>query len=141
MTTCPLCGFEFDGTALSCHASCAFNERCAVICCPNCGYQMVDEQRSVMADRLRRWLARRNPPVREIGEVCALTELRPGQTGRVIEIDAENPVRSERLQVLGFVKDAEVYLLQTKPTYIVRVGFTEVSVEQSIGAGIKVLVG
>lgn len=141
MTTCPLCGFEFDAEVMACHTSCAFNNQCAVICCPNCGYQMVDEKRSALADRVRRWLERRHPPVRETGDVCALTDLLPGQYGRVVEVDAENSTRSERLQVLGFVKDAEVRLVQTKPTYIVQVGFTEVSLEKQIGAGIRVLVG
>lgn len=138
MTTCPLCGCEFDATVLACHASCAFNSQCAVICCPNCGYQMVDERRSVVANRVRRWLSGRKSPVYEAGEVCALTDLRAGQYGRVVEIVTDNAARSERLQVLGFVKDAEIYLRQTKPTYIVQVGFTEVSLEKSIGAAIKV---
>ncbi|MBE2270392.1 MAG: ferrous iron transport protein A [Anaerolinea sp.] len=140
MTHCPLCGYEFDAEEMACHASCAFNNQCAVICCPNCGYQMVDEKRSVLADRLRRFWARRNAPAPETGEVCALSDLRAGQYGRVVEVAAEDSTRAERLQVLGFVKDAEIRLMQTKPTYIVQVGFTEVSVEKAISRAITVMV-
>lgn len=140
MTTCPLCGCEFDAAALACHASCAFNNQCAVICCPNCGYQMVDESRSAVAARVRRWLARRAAITYEVGETCALTDLRAGQYGRVLGIDTNDAARSERLQVLGFVKEAAIRLIQTKPTYIVQIGFTEVSIEKSIGAAIKVQV-
>lgn len=44
--TCSLCGYEFDRDVLSCHAGCPLAEGCHIICCPNCGYQMVDETRS-----------------------------------------------------------------------------------------------
>jgi len=57
---CQLCGFEFDESGLACHASCALNEHCAIICCPNCGYQVIDESKSSLALALRRMLARLN---------------------------------------------------------------------------------
>ncbi|MEW5987672.1 MAG: hypothetical protein AB1791_13650 [Chloroflexota bacterium] len=41
-----MCGYEFDQTALSCHVECPLAEGCAIICCPNCGYQVVDESKS-----------------------------------------------------------------------------------------------
>jgi len=64
---CQLCGYEFDERQLSCHAACAFNERCAIICCPNCGYQVVDESKSGLAAALRRALerVRRHRPAEE----------------------------------------------------------------------------
>jgi hypothetical protein len=43
---CALCGYEFDSTALSCHSSCPLAAGCNIVCCPNCGYQTVDEKRS-----------------------------------------------------------------------------------------------
>lgn len=43
---CALCNYEFDKTDLLCHAGCPLAKQCAVICCPNCGYQVVDESRS-----------------------------------------------------------------------------------------------
>ena len=58
MITCPLCGYEFDEAALTCLAVCplAAVQGCNLLCCPNCGYQMVDERKSGMAQLLRRAL-------------------------------------------------------------------------------------
>ena len=55
---CPLCGFKFDETALTCTAACpmAAVQGCNLLCCPNCGYQMVDERKSGLAQFLRRVL-------------------------------------------------------------------------------------
>jgi hypothetical protein len=53
---CPLCGCEFDQTDHSCLSNCpmAAVQGCNLICCPNCGYQMVDESKSGIARLLRR---------------------------------------------------------------------------------------
>ncbi|MCB8945474.1 MAG: hypothetical protein H6658_17125 [Ardenticatenaceae bacterium] len=45
---CALCGYEFDAESLVCHSSCPLAHHCAVICCPNCGYQVVDESKSAL---------------------------------------------------------------------------------------------
>ena len=51
---CELCGFEFDERTLVCHVRCPMAAGCAIICCPNCGYQVVDEQKSGVAGLIRR---------------------------------------------------------------------------------------
>ena len=53
---CPLCGCDFDETDHSCVSECpmAAIQGCNLICCPNCGYQMVDESKSGIARLLRR---------------------------------------------------------------------------------------
>ena len=51
---CQLCGFEFDERAMDCHGQCPLREGCAIICCPNCGYQVVDTERSRLAGLVRR---------------------------------------------------------------------------------------
>jgi hypothetical protein len=61
MITCPLCGHEFEETALTCSAGCplAAVQGCQLVCCPNCGFQMVDENKSKLAGWLRRlWPAK-----------------------------------------------------------------------------------
>lgn len=135
---CPLCGYEFDTQALACHTSCAFNSQCAVVCCPNCGYQLPDEGRTVLAGRLRQWLNRRNGVTHQPGDVCALDELRAGEQARVLDVVTDDARRLEKLQVLGFVRDAAIHLIQKQPTYIVQVGFTEVSLEKHISRAIRV---
>ena len=140
LTTCALCGYEFDAAQLTCHASCVFNERCAIICCPNCGYQVPDSRRSVLAEGLRRWLNRRSGPVPPLEQVCKLTELHPGQCGQVIRIDSESHDRVEKLHVLGLSPASFVRLEQKRPAFVVRVGFTELSLERDIADQIMVRV-
>ncbi len=65
---CPLCGSRFDETDRSCAGSCplAAVQGCHLICCPSCGYQMVDEKKSGIARLLRKVLPER-PETREPG--------------------------------------------------------------------------
>jgi hypothetical protein len=71
MVTCRLCGHVFDAATQGCQAGCplAAWQGCALVCCPNCGYQTVDEERSTAARVLRRlWpSAPPKPPPLETG--------------------------------------------------------------------------
>ncbi len=44
---CPLCGYVFAESELVCSSSCPFAEKCNLACCPNCGYKIVKESRTV----------------------------------------------------------------------------------------------
>jgi hypothetical protein len=56
MLTCPLCGTQFDPNQhLSCQA-CPLQRGCQLSCCPNCGFEMVNVQKSVLARLATRWL-------------------------------------------------------------------------------------
>lgn len=65
---CSLCGFDFDKTSLVCHMRCPLADGCAIICCPNCGYQDVDESKSGAANLIRK--------------VVVLLSKRPDSSGR-----------------------------------------------------------
>ncbi len=135
---CPLCGFEFDPAEMACHASCALNEYCAVICCPNCGHQTVDESKSKLAQALRRALdrmgRRRATVTGTAGEpvTCRLSELWPGQSATVISIESQNAARLERLSIYGIVPGCQLTLQQRRPTFVARVGFTDLSFEREV---------
>jgi Fe2+ transport system protein FeoA len=132
---CQLCGYEFDETAMSCHASCAMNQHCAVICCPNCGHQTVDESKSTLAQILRRTFKRTaTPPTARAHdpEACRLSDLLPGQSATVVSIESRNPSRLERLSVFGIVPGCQLTVEQRQPTFVLRVGFTELSVEREV---------
>lgn len=43
MIKCALCGFEFSPEENIACVSCPLKRNCKVICCPNCGYQTVEE--------------------------------------------------------------------------------------------------
>lgn len=51
---CALCGYEFDRGNLACYGKCPLAAGCHIICCPNCGYQTVDESRSGSVNLLLR---------------------------------------------------------------------------------------
>lgn len=52
---CPLCGFEFDAATGRCAPACPLKRACNFICCPRCGYQIVDASRAASVKFLRRW--------------------------------------------------------------------------------------
>jgi len=135
---CPLCGYEFDASQMSCHSSCAFNQGCAIICCPNCGYQMADERRLRFTGLVREFLARRRRDREASAGTHKLSRLCPGQSGRIVAVDSPNHARMEKLHVLGLVPDTWMTLDQRQPTYVLRVGFTELSIEREIADDILV---
>ncbi len=136
---CPLCHYEFDSSQMSCHASCALNASCAIICCPNCGYQMPDETRSRTANALRNWLSRRRArPI--VGSIVPLTALQPGQNGVVVSVQSTAYARLERLHILGLMPEAHIRLEQKTPTHVLQVGFTQITIDSDIAREIQIRV-
>ena len=144
---CPLCAYEFDETQMACHASCSLNKHCAIICCPNCGYQVVDESKSKLATGVSRIFQRlkdasRKPVPPGASTVhsgtCPLSQMRSGATSKVVAIDSDKPSRVERLQVFGVIPGAHISLKQRQPEFIVQVGYTELTIEQEVADQILV---
>ncbi len=139
---CPLCGYEFDENSMQCHTSCPMNAGCSMMCCPQCGYQMVDETKTRAAGWLRRLLSGRQKanaaPIALSAEsamapgVRRLTELKLGQSGEVVAIETRQASRLDRLSALGVVPGSAVMLLQRAPAFILRVGETELTVDEQI---------
>lgn len=136
---CPLCGYEFDAELLSCHNSCAFNKRCAIICCPNCGYQVADSSKSRLVRAFQRmWKHAAEKQTSPGGDAHALSRLQPGQSACVVSIESTCESRLERLSVFGLTPGAKVTLQQRHPTFVLRVGYTELSLERQIADEIMV---
>jgi hypothetical protein len=56
MITCTMCGHRFDPAAhTACH-SCPLQRGCQLTCCPACGFEMVNPDRSILARLAKRWL-------------------------------------------------------------------------------------
>ena len=95
---CQLCSFEFDPNQLACHTACPLHSRCTVICCPNCGYQVVDASRSRAAGWLRRWWkaapAQAAPPAAP-GALCALLDLPIGTEAQIEAMELPPGYRME----------------------------------------------
>jgi len=109
-----------------------------MVCCPQCGYQMVDERKSTAAGWLRRLLRRDPGPTRTgTGRVSArgvksLADLASGQSGEVVTIATQQASRLDRLSALGVVPGSRITLVQRTPAFILRVGETELTVDESI---------
>ena len=105
-----------------------------MVCCPQCGYQMVDERKSTAAGWLRRLLRRDPGPARVSARgVKSLADLASGQSGEVVTIATQQASRLDRLSALGIVPGSRItLLLQRTPAFILRVGETELTLDESI---------
>jgi Fe2+ transport system protein FeoA len=115
------------------------SQRCALICCPNCGYQMPDEAKTHVVSWLRRRLARLSSvsdlwPSQQTSTAdhCPLSRLPAGTTAQVAAIQSARPARLERLSLLGIVPGSQVRLEQRWPAIVVRVGETELSLDEDV---------
>lgn len=143
---CQLCSFEFDPNQLACHTACPLHSRCTVICCPNCGYQVVDASRSRAAGWLRRWWKAR-PTVQDEpqgeprpleGGLCPLVDLPLGTEAQIEAMDTLDAARLARLSVYGLCPGSRVCLLQRHPACVIRSGETELALSRDILAQIQV---
>ncbi len=131
---CPLCSFEFLPVGDACHTGCPMSGHCHMICCPNCGYQMVDAAQSRLASFLRKlWPQRARgvtvPAKTAAGRAPLVLSQAPMRTDlRVESLDGLAPHLQARFSVLGLTPGATVQLLQRRPAPIVRVGETELAI-------------
>ena len=139
---CPLCSHEFNTTASACHPGCPLGSHCNLICCPNCGYQMVDESKSRFANFLRRLWApsgrpkdlerlQRDLPAGELATV-PLTHISVGTVVEVHRLADMSPKRLTRLSAFGLVPGSRVEILQSRPVPVIRIGETELALSQEI---------
>ena len=129
---CPLCGHEYDEHAAACHATCPMNQSCTLLCCPQCGYQTVDESKTAAGWLRRLWKGRSRVRLQAVGAARRLSDLEPGQSGQVVTIATQQAARLDRLSALGVVPGSRVTLRQRTPAFILCVGETELCVDESI---------
>jgi len=144
---CGLCGHRFDPSALACHAECPLGAHCTLICCPNCGYQVVDAGRTFLGRLLARVLRTKPEPapgpvrLREPGEpreTIPLSHVLPGREVEIVSLrDLPGP-RASRLAAFGIVPGSRVEVLQRRPTPVIRVGETEIALGPEVLERIQV---
>ena len=139
MIKCALCGCEFDEQALACHSQCPMSNGCAIICCPNCGYQVVDESKAWGASLIKRALSRlRRTPAKSVPRltpqlpITTLKDLSPGQTAEVVEIASTDAGRLLKLSALGIAPGSRVKIEQQQPVCIIWVGETQLSLDNEV---------
>jgi Fe2+ transport system protein FeoA len=103
-----------------------------MVCCPNCGYQMVDATRSRLASWLRRlWpqAEQANPSATSAKQAALPLSRAPMRVDLVVQsMEGLAPHLQARFSVLGLLPGARVQLLQRRPAPIVRVGETELAI-------------
>jgi Fe2+ transport system protein FeoA len=137
---CRLCGYEFEVDSLTCHTGCPFGDHCHLICCPNCGYQVVDDSRSTLVrfvDRVFRRSPRgeadRERARRVIEErLVPLSHVAAGHSALVRRLDLGAGSRANRLTVFGLAPGATVTVVQRRPAPVVRIGETELALGREI---------
>jgi hypothetical protein len=55
--TCTMCGYRFDPDAHAACQACPLQRGCQLTCCPACGFEMVNPERSILARLAKRWLS------------------------------------------------------------------------------------
>ncbi len=68
----------------------------------------------------------------------SLVEMRVGQSGEVIAVEAPDQAGYRRLFALGLVPGATLRLIQRFPTYVFVVGRTTIAVDAEMASGILV---
>ena len=138
---CQLCHYEFDAKTMACHAGCPLGSHCNLICCPNCGYQVVDASKSRLVKLLRRlWPSSGQTAAPRAGErperagkpVVPLTHIPVGQEVKVYSLEDMPPGRLTKLSVFGVVPGGRVQVLQHRLSPVVRIGETELALSQEV---------
>ena len=127
---CALCGFEFDPRETACAKGCPLGRTCSLTRCPSCGYEFPCEPRSFAW--LRRLFRRRRRVVPQNGGMIALPDLADGETAELVCWSGANPKRRNSLAVYGVVPGCQIVLQQKRPAFVIRVGETELALEEAI---------
>ena len=139
---CVLCWYQYDPDQhLACQA-CPLHSNCNLVCCPACGYQTVNPQRSFLA-RLASYLPILKPSsnlVSEINEGITLADVPPGSQVELVGFSDNFPAdRKAYLQSYGLVLNHQVQVVQQKPITIIRLDNIELALENGLAEGIMVL--
>ena len=132
---CPLCGFEFAKADTPCARGCPLSKSCNLISCPNCCYEFPPEPRVVSWwKRLRSRPELPKPP----RDLFSLPELEEGEHAELVSLTSEKVSRRNTLAIYGLVPGSQLVLQQKRPSFIVRIGETELALEADIAREIVV---
>lgn len=135
---CPMCGIEFERAGSVCERSCPISSDCNTVRCPACDYEFPGTGRSVTW--LRRLFGRREATPRPPQDQDAVTldSLSSGEKAELLELSCMSGARRNTLTVFGLTPGTMITLLQRSPSYVIRVGETELGLDREIAQGIYV---
>ena len=135
---CPMCGLEFEKTDTVCERSCMLNTSCNSVRCPSCDYEFPEKARGL--SWMRRIFRRRTAPpeLPQNGSTVTLDAMRAGERAELLQLTCMNNTRRNTLTVFGLTPGTEITLLQRSPSFVIRVGETELGLGHEIARGIYV---
>lgn len=123
---CPLCGFEFEKTDTVCTHGCPLGKFCKLIKCPNCQYEFPEPSRPL------RWLVKWFHPAQKRAGALDLTQVEASETVEFAGMAPGAEGRGRALAVYGLTPGARFTLQQKRPSYVIRVGETELALDADI---------
>lgn len=69
-------------------------------------------------------------------EKLTIQDLRPGDKIKVFTLCPANKSHLRKLAIFGILPGVEVELLQVKPAYVLRIGYTELALDKEIAESI-----
>jgi Fe2+ transport system protein FeoA len=132
---CPLCGFEFEKRDTPCQHGCPLGRFCNLVCCPSCRYEFPEQ--SPGPNLLQRLFHRGRKPSPDC-KVLGLHELEEGEHSELVCLSCSQASRRNALAVYGLTPGSRLILQQKRPQFVVRVGETELAIEESIAREIFV---
>ncbi|WP_309492168.1 metal-dependent transcriptional regulator [Candidatus Hecatella orcuttiae] len=70
--------------------------------------------------------------------ICPLSDLKPGEGGKIAYIYTSDRRKLERLMVMGLLPGSPVTLIQRSPSYVFQAGQTQIAVDEEIANSIYV---
>jgi Fe2+ transport system protein FeoA len=128
---------EFQPVDTVCAHGCPLGKDCNNVRCPNCNYEFPAAPKSF--DWLRKLFRRGGKPrLPEDIETMALDRLRSGERAELLSMSRMGAKRKNTLTVFGLMPGVEITLLQRHPSYVIRVGETELGLDRDIASQIFV---
>jgi Fe2+ transport system protein FeoA len=135
---CPMCGIEFEKSDSICEHGCLISTGCKSVRCPACDFEFPEDGASVTWFQriFRRRQPRPRPP--DDGPGVTLDQMEAGERAELIQLNCMSPTRRNTLTVFGLTPGTELTLIQRRPSFVIRVGETELGLDREIAEGIYV---
>jgi hypothetical protein len=138
---CSLCGYSYNPEQHIACQSCPVHSNCNLVCCPECGYQTVDPQGSLLvrlASFLPKFGSPRNKGRKNFAGI-SLADIPPGWRAELAGFSDDFPEdRKAYLQAYGLVLNHPFLVVQHSPVTIIRLDNIELALENDLARGIKV---
>jgi Fe2+ transport system protein FeoA len=142
LVVCPMCGSRFDPAQTSRCDTCPMHKGCALVCCPECGYNTVDPRRSQIVGVGSKLAGLLRLPGRRRGRRAngplTLADVEAGSKVRVEELDGLPVESRHQLQAYGLTPGRSVEVVQQLPVTVVRVEQLDLAFEAAIASSIHV---